>query len=300
VAPSVVPEKVPAAPAVLLPVLMILALTVCPPGVPITAIAADTEPPTEITGGWRNLEPGLDLGTFHVAGDAPERRGAIQLLRVDPARFALRLLNASAEEPAKARTAREWCQRHQLVAAINASMYQADFRTSVSLMRTRDHVNNTRLSKDNTVLVFDALDDTVPPVQIIDRQCQDFAALRPHYGSLVQSIRMVSCHGNNVWSPQEKRWSTAAIGVDTAGRVLLIHVREPHSTHDLINLLLELPIDLYNAMYAEGGIEAQLYVDAGGERHEFLGIYETGLDNADDFSLALRIPNVIGVVRREP
>ena len=68
--------------------------------------------------------------------------------------------------------------------------------------------------------------------------------------------------------------------------------------HDFIDMLLELPIDLKNAMYVEGGPEAQLYVEGGGRSIELVGSFETGFFEADDNLQAWPIPNVIGVVRR--
>lgn len=258
----------------------------------VTACAGPT--PT----GWRDLEPGLWFGEF--ASPRPEDPGTsiIGALRIDPRYFDLRLMNASDSETKRPLTAREWSRRHHLVAAINTSMYQEDYLKSVSLMRTRMHVNNPRLSRDRAVLAFDRLDDTVPPVQIIDRDCQDFDDLRQRYGTLVQSIRMISCDGRNVWRPQPNRWSTAAIGIDRQGRTLFIHVRAPYSTHDLINILMALPLDLKNAMYTEGGPEAQLYFRSGDDEIELVGGFETGSRGPDAPARAWPIPNVIGVVRR--
>jgi uncharacterized protein YigE (DUF2233 family) len=259
--------------------------------------AAAAEPDAAATP-WRELEPGLELAAFPASQPALVGDATIRVLRIDPARFALRLLNASASGAGNLRTARGWAQEHALVAAINASMYQTDYLSSVSLMINRAHVNNPRVSKDNAVLAFDRKDTEVPRIQIIDRKCQDFEGLREHYQVLVQSIRMISCHGSNVWSPQDQKWSIAAIGMDAAGHVLFIHSRSPYSVHDLIDMLLALPIGLRSAMYVEGGPEAQLYVNAGGEELEFYGSLETGLFDADANPRAWPIPNAIGVVRR--
>jgi hypothetical protein len=255
--------------------------------------------PAAEAAGWARLEPGLDLGAFRsslppIAGD-----GTIQALRIDPRRFTLRLLNASAPGQGGRLTAREWCRRERLVAAINAGMYQQDMLTAVSLMRTRTHVNNPRLTKDRAILAFDPLDDALPRVQIIDRDCQDFTALARRYGSLVQGIRMVSCTRENVWARQPRAASAAAIGMDGEGRVLFLHARSHWSVHDLIAALLALPLDLRSAMYAEGGSEAQLYV-AEGHGLEFLGSHAPDAPQIGDEPAAEPIPNVIGVVRSRP
>jgi hypothetical protein len=245
---------------------------------------------------WQPLEPGLELGRFQGppggAGD-----GTIAVLRVDPARFELRLLNASAPGQGKARSARDWATGTGAVAAVNASMYQEDRKTSVSLMRTREHANHRRLSRDRTLLAFDPLDAGTPRLQLIDRDCDDLDALAPRYGSLVQSIRLVSCARKNVWTPSARRTSAAVVGVDGAGRLLLVHARTAWPTAVLADALLGLPIDLQRAMYVEGGAEAQLWIGAGGLDLELVGAFE-GLGALAGNDEAWPVPNVLAVYRR--
>jgi len=256
-------------------------------------------PPVPEPEPWTTLEPGLDLAAFPAprASDVGDSR--IRVLRIDPERFELTLLSASAGDGLK-RTAKVWSTDFDLVAAINASMFQQDHRTSVSLMRTRDHVNNSWVSKDKTILAFDPDAGVEPRVRMIDRGCDDLDETARGYGTLVQSIRMVSCDGRNVWSPQPRRWSTAAVGLDRDGRVLFVHVRSPYSTHDLIEMLLGLPLDLDRCMYTEGGPEAQMYIHSGLVEHELVGSFETGFLADDSNAIAWPVPNVIGVTRRVP
>lgn len=246
---------------------------------------------------WRTLEPGLELGT--LAAPRPSELGdsLIRILRIDPRRFELVLLNASGASDGQPLTAREWCKRKGLVAAINASLYQEDLRTSVSLMRTRQHANNKHLTRDMTVLAFDRQDSAVPPVKIIDLECEGLEEWRDKYGTLIQSIRMLSCKRKNVWSQQPRQWSTAAIGIDRTGRVLFIHVRSPFSTHDLIDMLVDLELELERLMYTEGGSKAQLYVRSEGDEHEFVGGFEAVLNESDNNREAWPIPNVVGIAR---
>lgn len=253
---------------------------------------AAAEPP------WQELEAGLE----YVELASPIRAGSgdslIRVVRLDPARWALELVNASATPDAPRQTARGWARAHGLAAAINASLYQTDYRTSVSLMRRRDHVNNPRLSKHNAVLLFDRRDAGVPPVTLLDRTCSDLGAVQDRYAAAVQSIRMISCTRANVWSQQPRAWSSAAVGVDGRGRVLLLHMRSPLSTHDFADALLALPLDLRQTMYVEGGPEAQLYVNAGGREIEVVGSHGSSAFAAIVNDAALPIPNVIGVKRR--
>jgi len=245
---------------------------------------------------WQELEPGLELAAPVAPHPAAEGDSQIWIVRLDPKRYELELLNASALPDGATRTAKGWAGEGPFVAVINAGMYQGDYRTSLSLMQRRGHVNNPHLTKDRTVLAFDPLDSAVPPVQIIDRSCQDFAELRQRYAGLVQSIRMISCQRENVWRQQDQRWSISSIAMDDAGRILLLHVRSPFSTHDLIENLLELPLGLTRAMYLEGGTQAQLYVKAGGREIERVG--SRGSRGLSGNVMALPIPNALAVRRR--
>lgn len=248
---------------------------------------------------WKKLANGLELGTFRSPQRAEWGDSLIRILRINPRFFKFELLNASAIKNGRALTAKQWCRQNGLVAAINASMYQTDYKTSVSLMRTKKHTNNPRLSKDKTILAFDRLTPKTPRVKIIDRQCEDFNLWKKKYGSFVQSIRMISCKGGNVWSPQSKKWSTAAIGTDRQDNVMFIHVGSAYSTHDLINILQKLPINISRAMYCEGGPQAQLYIRHRSDEHEFVGSFELNLNENINNPVFWPIPNVVGISLRK-
>ena len=243
---------------------------------------------------WRTLEPGLEYGTF----DGPPGAGGdrkIAVVRVDPRMFELRLLNASAPGQGAPLSARSWADRAGASAVINAGMYQEDYRTAVSLQRTREHVNQRRLSKDRTALLFDRLEPRVPPVRMVDRDCEDLEAEARSYGTVIQSIRMLSCERKNVWAPSDRRWSIAALGVDGAGRVLFVHAQSAWPVHEFVNALLALPIDIRRAMYLEGGPEAQLFARGGGVEVERLGAFIGAQAVTRE---GWKVPNVIAAVRR--
>ena len=163
---------------------------------------------------WKNLEKGLDIGIFQAPKKSALGDSLIRILRANTKYFSLKLLNASSKDQGKRQSVKKWANRNGLVAAINASMYQKDMISSVSYMKTQHHTNSNWVSKDKTILAFDPIDKNLPPVRIIDRDCEDFNKLRKFYNTLVQSIRMVSCNRRNVWAPHKKMWSTAAIGLD--------------------------------------------------------------------------------------
>jgi len=146
--------------------------------------------------------------------------------------------------------------------------------------------------------MFLALPHTPDPAQIIDRTCQEFETIRQKYHSMVQSIRMINCRQENVWSQQPKKWSMVVLGADMEDNILFIFTRSPYSVHDFINILLRLPISIYNAMYLEGGPEATLYFSSGDVTFEKFGSFETGLLENGEISAAWPVPNVLGIVKK--
>ena len=250
--------------------------------------------------GWQALAIGLELGTFLSPQPAEVGDSLVRVLRINPKYYRLRLLNASAIEDGVPLTPKQWCRQNGLIAAINPSMFQTDYKTSVSLMRTQTHTNNPRLSKDMAILAFDRQSSDVPRAKIIDRQCEDFQFWKKKYKTLVQSIRMLSCKGKNVWKQQQQKWSTAAIAIDGRENILFIHVRSWYSTHDLINVLKILPLNISKAMYTEGGPQAQLYINTGKKEFEFVGSYETSSPQSNEDAISWPLPNIIGISERAP
>ena len=261
------------------------------------APAAAAAPPTAPAppGPFAALERGLDLALL-PGPPTDDGDGLIAVVRIDPAWFTIELLNASAPGEGRPRSVRDWAFRAGASAAINASLYQGDWRTAVGLMRSRRHVNHSRISKDRAVLAFDPLEAGAPPVRIIDRDAEELETAGKAYAGLVQSIRMVSAQRQGVWAPSERRFSSAAVGVDGAGRLLFIHARSPWPVHELVTALLAAPIDLKQAMYVEGGAEAQLYVRGGGTELSRVGASDLGLSLPGN----LPVPNVLAAVRKGP
>jgi uncharacterized protein YigE (DUF2233 family) len=244
---------------------------------------------------WSQIDTGLSITSFSPPGDTVP--GKITILKIDPTYYELSLF--SAKEPGeKSRTVQDWAAEKNLIAVINAGMYQRDNRTNVGYMKDFDFINNGSLNKNNSILAFNRKSNDVPPVQIIDLQCQDWEILKTKYNSFTQSIRMVDCHQNNCWSQQDKKWSTVAIGMDKKGNVLFLFARYPYTVHDFIDILLEAPIDLYNAMYLEGGPPASFYVNCNDTVVEKVGSYESRYFENDDNMIFWPLPNVIGISRK--
>jgi len=226
--------------------------------------------------------------------------GLLRAVRINPRRFTLGLYAVKAGDHPTPQTMRQWVAAKGLVAAINASMYRMDFATSVSYMRKAGQLLNSRFSADNSFFVMGKDGTGAASARLLDRQCDDLENLLPQQTAVVQSIRMISCKGRNVWVKSKKIWSTAALAQDKDGNILMLHVRAPYSVHDFNQMLLALPLGIIRAMYVEGGPEAQLSLHAGGLQIDLVGSYETGFNENDDNHRGWDVPNIIGARRKVP
>ncbi len=247
---------------------------------------------------WEKADEGLFVREFDSPQKSKNRGSKITIVKIDPKLYSFRLLSAS-EHGNVRMTAKKWCQGHNLVSALNAGMYQKDGITNVGYMKNFTHINNPRLANAyKAVLAFNPVEPAIPEIQIIDLRCQDFRSLQFKYHTLIQNIRMIGCQQENVWSQQEKAYGMAVFGVDKSGNALFIFTESPYSGYDFINILLDLPISIYNAMYLEGGPEANLYFSLNEFQFERIGRHAA--DNENDTSAVARpVPNVIGVVKKQ-
>ncbi len=262
----------------------------------LALLAAPAPAPGAPHGTWSELAPGLELGSFAL--EERQALGAeVHVLRVDPRLWELTLHGIPRGE-SFGHTAREWSRREGLVAAVNAGMYQVDYRTHSGYMAADGTVFSRGTNAYLSAAAFEPVDPADPPFRIVDLDEEPLPGLLPRYRRVVQNLRMVKRPGENRWSPQERRWSEAALGQDREGRALFIFCGAPLPLDRLIRALLALPLGLVAAQHLEGGSQAQLFVEAGGGHLELTGAREGAFPVPDGGRAARPIPNVIGVRKR--
>ena len=264
--------------------------------VALALLAAAAAPVTAAEGRWTQLGRGLELGRLPLEGlGFPGAK--VHVLRIDPRAWEL-TLHGLARDETGGHTAREWARREGLVAAINAGMYQTDYRTHSGYFAADGAVLSRGVNPYLSAAAFAPVDPGDPPFRIVDLDVEPLPALTARYRRVVQNLRMVKRPGENRWEPQSRRWSEAALGEDGEGRALFIFCAAPLPLDRLIAGLLALPLGLVAAQHLEGGSQAQLFVAAGGERLELVGDHEGASAPAEQGRPARPVPNVIGVRQR--
>lgn len=246
---------------------------------------------------WQQINEGLHIASFPVKKNPVAGDGHIQVVRINPAKYQLTILSAANASHGNL-TADAWCKEYQLIAAINAGMFQTDYQSNVGYMKHFKYLNNARKNAYQSVAAFNPVDSSDAPFRIFDLDSVPFEKVTDTYQSVIQNLRLIKRPGENRWSRQEKRWSEAALGEDDRGNILLIFSRTPFSMHEFNNILLALPINLQCAQHLEGGPEASLYFSHRDVQMSLMGSYETDFNESDKNHHFWELPNVIGVLKK--
>ena len=243
---------------------------------------------------WLDLEAGLQFASF-----APSRAkdaATIDMLRIDPALFRFSLHSVSAESPAPDSLS-AWAEQHDLVLAINASMYLPDRKTSTGYLRYGDYVNNPRIhNKFGAFFMAEPDAPDLPPAAILDRECDPWEERLPRYRLVVQNYRLIDTEGKALWLPGGPEHSIAAVGQDRQGHIFFIHCRTPMTGEAFAAELLRMPIALRSLMYVEGGSQAAMLARCPKLHRLWLGQSSISFLHPPEKETAL--PNVLGVQRR--
>lgn len=252
--------------------------------------------PAHAAAPWRELAPGLELAAFPMDGQGASS-ARLHVLRVDPKRWEL-TLHWVGDGDGPGWSTRDWASREGLVAAANAGMYQEDYRTHAGFMAADGKILSRGVNGYLSAAAFEPNDPADAPFRVFDLDETALDEVRRRYRRVVQNLRLVKRPGENRWRPQERRWSEVALGEDGAGRALLLFSRTPLPLDRFTAALLALPLDLVAAQHLEGGSDAQLFLQAGGERLELVGSAGFGFFEPSERVEGAPIPNVIGVRRR--
>ncbi len=248
---------------------------------------------------WQSLEQGLEYASFALQGNDQTGQtslGQLQVLRFSPKYFRFSLHSIS-EQNSAPQTLQQWAESHNLVAAINASMYLPDGSTSTGYMRKGEHINNKRISKAFGVFFLaEPTEKGLASATMVEKNTPNLQATLDKYHTVIQNYRLLSAKGKILWSERGQKHSIAAVGMDKKGNILFLHCRQPIEAHHLAKELLRLPLQIGPVMYVEGGAQAGMVL-AHPSQQSFWG----GRHPADFFmgNVGVALPNILGVERKK-
>lgn len=243
------------------------------------------------------LGPGLTVERWKISAvPATGGKPCVDVVRADPATFALRVLSQATDDPTP-RSALAWRDAFHLSAVINAGMFHESGKP-VGMIVADGIVRSESNAKMSGYLAWDPVTDADPPFTIAGRDCDgfDLDALRARYHSVVQSYRLLGCDGQPIPWKDPKQYSAAAIGLDRSGRIVFMHARAAVTMAELSGALGT--HDLAGALFLEGGPEASLVARGSEGELSRVGSYETGFVENDGNVSYWTLPNVIALLPR--
>jgi hypothetical protein len=256
-------------------------------------LSCGLEEPIPAVPGTYELAEGLRVERIRAPLPEDEDESPLlTLVRIDPSRYEPVLLTAHAQ--GSSRTALQWLREFDLQGVINASMYLPNNR-STGFMVESGHVNNPAVNPAfGGFLAFGPKRPALAPLVFEGVDCEgfDLERLRRDYSSIVQNYRLLDCNGRPTPWRDGKSYTTAAIGLDGDGRLVLVHTGTPCRVNQLASWLCEPEYGLVPAHFVEGGADASLVVQAGGRSLREVGSFESGYGNRSGLR---SIPNVIGI-----
>lgn len=237
---------------------------------------------------WRELAPGLEHRVLSVTLREYNYPIQINAIRIDPQKWEMVFRGISQEKDGQVKTLREWCEEYNLTAAINAGMYNDDYRTHTGFLRDGGHVNSRYRNSYKSLLAFNPKPGKpVPSVRIFDLDQPGITidSVLKDYGTVVQNLRLIKRPGVNVWGQRQETWSEAALAEDKQGRILFLYSGTPVTMYDFNQILLSSDLEIVAAQHLDGNAPAQLYLKTGG----------TEVILAEEPGLELPLPNIIGI-----
>lgn len=237
---------------------------------------------------WQQIAPGLERRALSVTLQEYSYPIEINVVRIDPQKWDFVFRGISQENDGLSKTPREWCEKYSLTAAINAGMYNEDYRTHTGYLRDGGHLNSRARNNYKSLLAFNPRKGRlVPPVKIFDLDQPGMAidSILRDYSTVVQNLRLIKRPGVSVWGNQGDRWSEAALAEDNRGRILFVFSLTPVSMHDFNEILLTSDLGIVAAQHLDGNGPAQLYLKTG----------NTELILSEDPGLEMPLPNIIGI-----
>ncbi len=242
---------------------------------------------------FRSLRPGLEF-TLLTSGTARGGSGRVAVLRVDPARLAIRVLAAPPGD--EGHNAGEWRRRSGALAVINAGQYLPEGGYLGLLVR--DGVGRGSLLPHLEGLFLAEAEAPLPPARVLDLRYASFDPQRNPYRQAAQSLMLLDRFGQIRVRRSAKVAHRSAVAEDEQGRILFLVTEGGHTLWELAEYLKGTSLGLREVMCMDGGQEAQLVVEAGGLSYRQFG----GPTGSPEFPLpwpAPPLPAVLAVFPRE-
>ncbi len=242
---------------------------------------------------FRVLRPGLEFAI--VRGEPFCRRGSaeIAVLRLDPARFRLRVHHFASEPDKAPIDVLEWQRRTGALAVFNAGQYYPDF-SYMGLLVSGGEVVSPRLHPAYKAALVASTVQGRPRARVLDLEHEPLDPGKPGWKEVAQSFMLLDRTGKLRARKSGLIAKRTIVADDAEGRLLVITTEGAYTLHEFAALIQKLPLGVRQAMCMDGGQEAELAVSVGGFRYASFGRWDHGTDPRTT-GLTVPLPTAISI-----
>ncbi len=251
---------------------------------------------------WKEINKAVAICETYAPRKSEINDSKITILKLNPKYLDFELLMGT-EHYKKSLSAPDWADSFDLNIVINAGMYDLSKKMySKGFLKDENHTNRADIHPNyKTTIAFNPKDSSDNRFTVCDLDCDSFTSVQKRYHCLAQGLRMLDCNGGPIgWNKRRQFCSQLICTIDDQGFMYLIFVRSPYLHNEMIAYMQQMKLNLYNAIYLEGGPQTSLYVDiptGNNERFhlEKIGSYVSETYATDKNDYFWKLPNVIGM-----
>ena len=237
---------------------------------------------------WRTLGNGLEFTLLR--GEPYCRRGSpeIAVLRIDPALNSITVHHYTQRPEQRPLSIVEWLRATHAVAAFNAGQYYPDY-SYMGLLVSGGRALSTRAHAEfRAALVAEPVGGGVG-AHVLDLSPDSLSDVARAWGEVAQSFMLFDRSGNVRVRKSDQEANRTVVAEDRHGRLLVLTTEGGYTLWEFARWVQDSPLDVAHAMSMDGGLEAEMCVNAGRFAYASFGHWNPK-DGAADAIAAGRVP----------
>ncbi len=219
---------------------------------------------------WRTVKPGLEFATLRGEPFCRHGSSAIAVVRVDPRRVSVRARHFSRMRSEKPLTIVQWQRVTGADVVFNAGQYYPDFRYMGLLVTGGRAVSSRPHPSYKAALVAGPVGGG-RAAHVIDLDRTPLDPRKPGWREIAQSFMLFDQHGGVRVRRSDRVAKRTVVAEDESGHLVVIVSEGGYTLAEFAELLRRSPLQLTHAMSMDGGLEAELVLDAPGLRYATFG-----------------------------
>ena len=251
---------------------------------------------------WRALAPGIEFATLRGEPWCRQGSSAVAVLRIDPARAAIRIAHYSLAAAGRPLDIVDWQKETGAVAVFNAGQFYPDFSYMGLLVASGRVISDDLHPAFKAALVADPVPARGRPaeraIRVLDLTRDSLDAKSPPWRELAQSFMVLDRAGQVRVRKSDKVANRTLVAEDRRGRVLVLTTEGGYTLSDLAEFVKRAPIGVALAMAMDGGQEAEMCVRTRDFRYASFGRWDADDEHPDMPGARTLLPVVIAVESR--